>query len=418
MTKVCFRFLLLFLLISFIVHAEPKELKGLDSYITKAMTDWKVPGFALAVVKDDKVVFSKCYGVRKYGETNPVDERTMFAIASLTKAFTAASIAMLVDEGKLKWDDPATKYLPGFQLYDPYVTREITIRDLLSHRSGLGAYAPDLLWLRSTLSRADILNRIRYLKPETSFRSAYAYSNIMVLAGGEIIPSVTGKSWDQFVRERIFTPLGMASSNTSIQDLKGENVASPHIIEEKKVKSVPFYSVDNLGAAGAINSNLADMTKWLRFQLSDGSFEGKQLIKKESMEEMHSPQTIIRIGEMSHKDFPDTHFGAYGLCWRLRDYHGKLMVFHAGAVNQMTSYILLLPEEKLGIVALTNMSGTSMHSAIAYRIVDAYLGAPSKDWSADFLKEDQEDEQKHAEIIKNLEQTRIKDTKPSLPLSG
>src|SRR5262249_33402329 len=151
--KVCFRFFLTFLLISFFVHAEPKELKGLDSYITKAMSDWKVPGFALAVVKDDKVVFSKCYGVRKYGETNPVDERTMFAIASLTKAFTAASIAMLLDEGKLKWDDPATKYLPGFQLYDPYVTREITIRDLLSHRSGLGAYAPDLLWLRSTLSR-------------------------------------------------------------------------------------------------------------------------------------------------------------------------------------------------------------------------------------------------------------------------
>ncbi|HEX8920110.1 MAG TPA: serine hydrolase domain-containing protein, partial [Pyrinomonadaceae bacterium] len=205
------------------------RLKEIDEYATKAGQDYKVPGFAMAIVKDDKVIFAKGYGVRKLGEPTPVDERTLFAIASNTKAFTAAAIGMLVDEGKLKWDDPATKYLPGFQLYDPYVTRELTVRDLLSHRSGLATFGGDLLWYDTTYKSDEILRRIRYLKPTSSFRSRYGYQNIMFLAAGQIVSNVTGKSWEQFIRERFLVPLNMTSTTTSITAFKStDNVASPH----------------------------------------------------------------------------------------------------------------------------------------------------------------------------------------------
>src|SRR5713226_7943083 len=194
--------------------AEPAPLQGLDAYVIQAMRDAEVPGLALAVVKDDAIVFAKGYGVRKLGDPAPVDDHTLFAIASTTKAFTAAALGMLVDEGKLRWDDPVTKFLPTFRLYDPYVTRELTVRDLLTHRSGLGD--ADDLWLGSGYGRDEVMRRLRFLKPETSFRSRFGYQNIMYLVAGQIIPAITGKSWEDFVQERIFRPLGMTASNTSI----------------------------------------------------------------------------------------------------------------------------------------------------------------------------------------------------------
>src|SRR5919205_331878 len=221
-------------------HAAPAQtleqrLKEIDDYAAKAGREWNVPGFSIAIVKDDRVVFAKGYGVRELGKPAPVDEHTLFAIGSSSKAFTAASIAMLVDEGKLKWDDPATKYLPGFQLYDPYTTRELTVRDLLTHRSGLER--GDMLWYASAYDRNEILRRIRYLKPTWSLRAHFGYQNIMFLAAGQIIPSITGKSWDDFVRERIFTPLGMTSSSTSIKALtSSDDVATPHTKFDEKVE--------------------------------------------------------------------------------------------------------------------------------------------------------------------------------------
>src|ERR671938_341963 len=222
-------FLLFIAPLALVAQTTDARLKEIDEYATKAGQDWRVPGFAMAIVKDDKVIFAKGYGVRKLGEQTPVDEHTLFAIASNTKAFTAAAIALLVDEGKLKWDDPATKYLPGFQLYDPYVTRELTVRDLLSHRSGLATFGGDLLWYETTYSRDEILRRIRFLKPTSSFRSRYGYQNIMFLAAGQIVANVTGKSWEQFIRERFLTPLGMNRTTTSNTDFKSTvNIASPH----------------------------------------------------------------------------------------------------------------------------------------------------------------------------------------------
>ena len=252
----CFIASMLMLFISSIsAFAQNAPLQGFDDYVNKALKDWEVPGVAIAVVKDDKVVFAKGYGVRELGKPEMVDEKTLFAIGSSSKAFTSAAIAMLVDEGKLKWDDHVTKYLPGFQLFDPYVTREMTVRDLLTHRIGLER--GDQLWYATDYSRDEVLRRIRFLEPSSSMRSKFGYQNVMYLAAGQIVPSVTTKSWDDFIGERIFTPLGMKETNTSIRLLKGKtDVAAPHQTIDDKVQPVPYRLIDNIGPAGSINSNV------------------------------------------------------------------------------------------------------------------------------------------------------------------
>ena len=310
------------------------RLKEIDAYAAKAGQDWRVPGFAVAIVKDDAVIFAKGYGVRELGKPEPVDEHTLFAIASNSKAVTAAALAILVDQGKIQWDDPATKYLPGFQLYDPYVTREITVRDLLCHRSGLATFGGDLLWYMTTYSRDEILRRVRYLKPVTSFRTTYGYQNLMFLAAGQIIPAVTGKSWDDFVREKFFMPLGMSRSTTSIAGfMPGGNVATPHNEVEGKINVIHYVNVDNLAPAGAINSCVADMAQWLRLQLGRGTYQGKEIFSKDRSREMWTAQTSIPIGAQAEKLNPTTHFQAYGLGWFMMDHHGRKVLNHGGGVR-------------------------------------------------------------------------------------
>ena len=389
--------------------------KEFDDYVNKALKQWDVPGVSIAIVKNDQIVFAKGYGVRKLGDPTPVDEKTLFAIGSASKAFTAASIGMLMDEGKLKWDDPAAKYLPGFQLFDPYATREITVRDLLCHRSGLER--GDLLWYGSDLSRDEIVRRVRYLKPSWSFRGMFGYQNIMFLAAGQIVPSVTGKSWDDFVRERIFIPLGMTSSNTSIKDLaKSTNVATPHTKIDEKVETIPWRNIDNIAPAGSINSNVVDMAQWTRLHLGEGKYQGKQLVSSGTVKEMHTPQTIIRTEGIWEKLFPEAHFLTYGLGWFLQDYHGRKVVQHGGNIDGMSALVAMMPEEKLGVVVLTNLNGTTLPTVLANTIFDWYTKSPQKDWSTELYKSIKglEDVQKAAE--KKKEEARVAGTSPSLPL--
>jgi CubicO group peptidase (beta-lactamase class C family) len=264
-----------------------------DEYVNKAMKEWEVPGVAIAIVKDDKVVYAKGFGVRELNKPAPVDEHTLFAIGSSSKAFTAASLAMLVDEKKLKWEDPATKYLPGFQLFDPYSTRELTVNDLVSHRSGLAR--GDLLWYASDYDRNEVLRRVRYLKPSWSLRSRFGYQNIMFLAAGQIIPSITGKSWDDFVRERIFTPLGMKSSSTSIRALaSSDNVASPHAKLDDVVRVVSWRNIDNIAPAGSINSNVEDMANGCDFSwVAELTITSVSLVRLPSKRCTHHKQSFV-----------------------------------------------------------------------------------------------------------------------------
>ncbi|HZS04334.1 MAG TPA: serine hydrolase [Blastocatellia bacterium] len=392
------------------------RLKEIDEYATKAMQDWKVPGFAMAIVKDDKVIFAKGYGVRELGRPEPVDDHTLFAIASNSKAFTAAALAILVDEGKVRWDDKVTKYLPGFQLYDPYATRELTVRDLVSHRSGLNTFGGDLLWYESTYGRDEILRRIRYLKPTFSFRSHYGYQNIMFLAAGQVVAAVTGRSWDDFVKEHFFSPLGMTSTNTTVKAFKpGDNVATPHNEAGEKLHPISYDNVDNVGPAAAINSCVADLAQWMRLQLGRGAYQGKRIFSAAQSHEMWQPNIFIPISEGAAKFNPTRHFNAYGMGWFLSDYHGRKVVSHGGGLDGMISQTALMPEENLGVVVLSN-SETSLPTALVNKVFDVFLDVPKRDWSAEMLARTNAGKAATKAAEQKTEQERAKETKPSLAL--
>lgn len=391
----------------------PAPLAGMDAYVENAVKAWGVAGLAIAVVKDDSVVYARGFGVRESGKPDRVDPQTLFAIGSNSKFFTSTIVGMMVDAGKMKWDDPATKYLPAFQLYDPYVTREITVRDLLSHRSGLGRRG-DLLWYASPYDRQEILRRIRYLKPNSSFRSQYGYQNIMVMASGEAAAAAGGASWDSLVAQRIFRPLGMTSSNTSVRALAGQaDVATPHWSDGTTAMPIAWRNIDNIGPAGSINSNVLDMAHWLRFLLANGRVGTNQLIKPATLREIESPQTIVPSPDDTLS--PSTHFHAYGLGVGMYDYLGVKVLSHTGGIDGMLSQVTLIPEKHLGLVILTNTEGhNNVHAAIARRIVDAYLGAPPRDWSAIMLAQTRAQEATQAATMKRLEAARPKDTHPSV----
>ncbi|HEY7817985.1 MAG TPA: serine hydrolase domain-containing protein, partial [Vicinamibacteria bacterium] len=320
--------------------------KDLDRFLEDARKEWGVVGIAVAVVKDGQVVYARGAGEQKLGSGKAVDANTLFAIGSNTKAFTAAAIGILVDEKKMEWDDPAVDLLPGFQLFDPWVTREITVRDLLSHRSGLGRRG-DLNWYASDFDREEIVRRVRFLEPSSSFRSQAGYQNTMFLAAGEVIEELSGKSWDQFVATRILQPLGMSRSRTSVRELDGiSNVAEPHEKIDGKITAVPHRNIDNIAPAGSILSSASDMTRWMLLMLGEGELDGKRLLSKESAAEVWKPNVIYPMSPEAKTLFPSTHFSTYGLGWGLRDYRGRFLATHTGGIDGMLSQVLVAPEEE------------------------------------------------------------------------
>ncbi|HKO97457.1 MAG TPA: serine hydrolase [Pyrinomonadaceae bacterium] len=402
----------------------PTAPPDMDAYVGRVLKEFDVPGISVAIVKDGKVVMTKGYGVRKTGEPTPVNEHTLFGIASNTKAFTAAALAMLVDEGKLAWDDPVTKYLPNFQMYDAYVTRELTIRDLLTHRSGLGLGAGDLMfWPNTTFTREEIMHRIRYLKPASGFRSRYAYDNVLYLVAGQIVPVVTGKSWDDFIKERIFEPLEMTESNVTIKALKpGMNVVSPHTEIENRVTPIPFNDLDNGAPAGAINSNAVDMAKWVVVQLDRGlvraSKDGKQrLFSERQSRAMWAVTTPLTVNDPpAELAALKANYAGYGLGWSLGDYRGRKTVSHTGGLAGMVSRVMLIPEINAGVVVLTNQEQGGAFNSVALHVMDYYLNAPETDWTKAFrtVAERGVAQAKATEQAQRL--TRNDNSKPSLPL--
>jgi len=393
----------------------------LDSYVTHSMKTFEVPGLALAIVKSGKVVVAKGYGVRRLGDSTPVDEHTMFGIGSNTKAFTTAALAGLVDAGKLSWDDPVYQRLPGFVMYDPYVSHEITIRDLLAHRSGMGLGEGDLLfWPPTTYTRDEIIYKLRFMKPASSFRSRYAYDNLLYMTAGQIIPAVTGVSWEDYIRQHIFVPLGMHHSNVTNADFKpDDNYAFPHGRVDGKLQVIPFEVLNNPGPAGAINSCAEDMAKWVQLQLNRGKLVDRdgRLFSEQQSKEMWSPQTIMPIPELPpalaglKSDFMD-----YALGWRLLDYHGRKLVGHTGGVAGFVSRVMMVPEENLGVVVLTNAEEDGAFDSILYHLLDYYFNLPSTDWIAAFKSVRDMREEEAAEAMKKAEGNRPASSKPSLPL--
>jgi CubicO group peptidase (beta-lactamase class C family) len=385
---------------------------GFDAYVRSALTAWKVPGASVAIVRNDSVIYAKGYGVREIGKPATVDEHTIFAIGSSSKAFTAAAVAMQVDSGKVSLDAPAIAYLPSFQLFDPYASKEITVRDLLSHRSGLAR--GELLWYGAEYDRDEILRRVRWLEPSWSFRSQFGYQNIMYLAAGQVVARTANTTWDDFVRQRIFQPLGMRETSTSVKALEGmTNVARPHANVNDTVRAVPYRVIDNIAPAGSINSSAVDMAQWVRLHLNDGKYDGKQILSKRMVDEMRAPQIVIRgMRNMN----PSAHLMAYGLGWFLSDYEGSYLVQHGGNIDGMTALVAMLPEEKFGIVILSSMNGSTFPTTVMLRALDHQLQRKPKDWSAE-MRARADSQQTQARAAQARAQARVPNTKPSLPLS-
>jgi CubicO group peptidase (beta-lactamase class C family) len=370
------------------LHSQPMDGEQIDKLAARAMQAFHVPGLAIAVVKDGRVIYANGYGVRSVDSPGQVDASTLFGIASVTKGFTAAALGILVDEGKLKWNDKVQDYIPEFVMYDPYVTKEFTVRDLLVHHSGLARGAGELMQDPSptTFTTSDIIQSLRYFKPVSPFRTQFAYSNIMYIVAGELVARVSGMSWEEFISSRIFKPLQMDRSRPS-HHLIGENpnVIQPHA-EINGAAHVVYRDDDRVAdPAGGIFSNVDDMSQWMIMQMSDGRYgHGLQarLFSQAVHDEMWTPQTIIPVTGTS---VYNTHFGAYGLGWFLIDAAGYKEVFHTGGDTGMSSNVLMIPELGLGIVVLAN-EDNAIGVAVADQILDSYLGITGADHVKDRLE--------------------------------
>ena len=395
--------------------ARPVALNGLDAYITRAVAEWRIPGLAIAIVKDDSVVFAKGYGVRELGKPGAIDAGTRFAIGSTTKAMTAVALGMLVDEKKVRWDEPVITYLPGFRVGDPYVTRELTVRDLLTHRGGLGN--ADQLWASADYPAEEIMRRVATLAPAYSLRSRFIYQNIMYAVAGDVIAAASGMPWAQFLRTRIFEPLGMKATEATLAALDGQsNIATPHGEIADTIRPITNRPVDAVGPAGSVWSSVGDMAKWARFILDSGRVGGKRLLSEATFRELLSPQVIAPREIYSTMPLVRPHFFTYGLGWFLHDYQGEAVAMHTGSIDGMSALIGLIPDRRLGVYVLANLDHAELRHALMYRVFDMYSGNAPRDWSKELLAlysglERQADSARRDQI-----QRRVADTRPSLPL--
>lgn len=388
------------------------DYEALDAYITNAFNKSQATGLAVGIIKDGSIVFTKGYGVRNVETKAPIDSRTQFGIGSCSKAFTAASIGLLVDDGILNWNDKVIDHLPWLRLHDAYVTKELMISDLLCHRSGLGTFDGDLLWFGTDYTSEEVVRRIRELPLRNGFRSRFGYQNVMFIAAGLVVEAVTGKSWCEFVKERILRPLHMDDSSTDLADFKSNsNIAFPH------VDGVPlsFISYDNAGPAASINCSVDDALKWLHMWLNDGSIDDTQFLSQRTIGTITSSQMFLNGGPGAEPQ--GLHFINYGYGWRLMDYAGRKIIRHGGALPGYLSEIVFIPEEDLGIVILMN-DLIPIHVAIANKILDVFMNDRDRDYVAETLRAL---EQYKPVLERQREQrlsARIADTTPSLPLAG
>jgi CubicO group peptidase (beta-lactamase class C family) len=383
------------------LQAQSISSQEIDKLVERTMATFQVPGIAVAVVKDGKVAHMRGYGVNSLSTGEKTDEHTLFGVASNTKAFAAASLGLLVEEGKIKWDDKVIKYLPEFRLYNDYVTEEFTIRDLLTHRSGLGLGAGDLMKFPdgNDFTVDDLIRNMQYLKPVSAFRTKYDYDNLLYIVAGEVVARVTGSSWSEFTEKRIMQPLGMTRSAGTYVRLKDfGNTIDAHAVVEGNLKVIDRYNLPFAAAAGGIYTSVHDLSKWVTMLLNEGRYGDdlkNQLLTSRIIQEQWTPQTIIPLRGTSTFN---THFTSYGLGWFLADVQGYKEASHTGGLPGMVSQVTLLPELNLGIIVLTNQQSGQAFRSITNTIKQAYLGMEPKDWIAHF-KEQQSKSLAEAEVI-------------------
>jgi CubicO group peptidase (beta-lactamase class C family) len=414
--------------------ASTDPITRFDAYVQQAVRDWHVPGLTVTVVKDGKVLFKKGYGVRVLPESRstkpePVDTQTLFAMASTTKAMTAACLGMLVDEGKLRWDDPVVNYLPDFQLYDPAVTRELRVRDLLIHNTGVGN--ADMLWAAMQIPSDEILHRMRLIKPAYSLRAGFIYQNIMYLAAGKVVEKLSGMPWETFIRTRIFEPLNMRRTKALFKEVTDANRAKPHFAVNDTVRLVDSPTeeglVDAVGPAGSVWSCSDDLANWMLCMLDSGRYGGlerKALLKPATWAELFKPQTLVTDSQFyPTQQLTKPVWKTYGLGWFQHDYRGHRVNFHTGSLTGMVAIHGQLPDQKLAVYVQANLDHAELRHALMYRAFDEFARSDarlglSRDWSADFQKLYDGLKQKAKAAERKADSTRVLNTKPSLPLQA
>jgi len=400
-------------LFSLSVFAQEALPKNFEAWIDSSRQNWSIPGMAVGIVKEGEVVFAKGFGEKRLGSGEAVDPNTIFSIASVSKNITAAALGILVDEGKIDWDDKITKHIPWFQLKDPWVTQEMTIRDVLTHRVGLGRILGNRLQFMTMSPRDSVLYQMRYMELEKPFRSEFVYNNVMYSLAGQIIEYVDGRSWDEFLKERLFLPLEMNSSTTSITQIKEtDNQAYPHQEINGEIVPIARRNWDNAGPAGGVNASVNDLNKWMLLQLGvAGTYNGNLIISEQQMNEIHKPQMV-----RSQKDAMSAQ-GSYGFGWSITDYKGKRVITHGGATDGFNTAMYLMPELELGIVVVGNVFN-NLGNAIAYQVMDEYLGGRNIDWSDRYLEGYKNSYNRALTARKKIDNARIKKTKPSLELDA
>jgi len=400
-----------------ITHAS--ELAGLDSTVEQVMERLAIPGLSLAVVQGDRVLLVQGFGVREIGLNTTVDERTLFALGSASKAFTATALGLLVDDGKIAWDDPLARHIPGFRVADSYISLNLTLRDALSHRTGLDP-ANGLMMANPQIGRSEMLARLAYLEPVYPFRSRYLYNNLMYIAASEVIPAVTGKRWESLVQERIFNPLEMSDSipNSGLAKLP-DNRATPHAVVGEAVKPIPWFDMTTAAPAGGILSSAKDMAQWCRAQLNDGRLGEKQQIPAAIIPITHRP--VIDTGQkIEHLFDHGLLFNFYGMGWTYKDYRRQTMISHEGGIDGMSAYVSMLPEQKVCVVTLSNLSPASNARlglfAIHNWIYDRFLGVESTDWLEHLDNILAELNSAEVQRAPEQQEQRVKNTSPSLAL--
>jgi CubicO group peptidase (beta-lactamase class C family) len=389
---------------------------SLDNYVSRALTDWQIPGIAVCVIKNGKVVVMKGYGVKDYDTKEKVDENTLFMIGSNTKAFTATALAMLDAEKKLSLDDKVTKWIPQFKLDNQAAGEQAIIRDLLCHRIGFRTFQGDFTYWTSNLTRNEVIEKMSHIKATYPFRTTWGYTNAAFLTAGEIIPKVTGLQWEDFLKARVFDPLEMKNTLALSKDFpNASNKCSAYTMAEGKIVKIPFCYIDNLAPAGSIGSSVNDMSHWVMMQLNGGKYNGQQIVPASAIAQTRTPASILgNGGQLYNKG----HFSLYGLGWFLQEYSGRKIVSHTGGVNGFVTSVTLIPEENLGIIVFTNTDQNSFYEALKWEIMDAYLGNQYRNYSnvyLGFFKQQFDADQKKDRLMKDSVAMNLK---TDIPLAG
>jgi len=383
-------------------------LEGLDAFVSEVMKEWKVPGLAIAVVQDGKVILSKGYGLRDVSRNLPVTPKTLFAIGSITKSFTVSVLGMLVDEGKLDWDKPVRDYLPGFQLYDPAASERITPRDMVTHRSGLPRH--DYVWYNANFTRKEMVERLRYLEPSKDLRSLWQYNNLMFMTAGYMAAQIARMKWEDLVRSRILVPLGMTSSNFSVYDSeKSPDFAQPYGKDKEEVKLIPFRPIDEIGPAGSINSNVEDMSQYVLFHLSKGKRGETQLLSESNAFQSQTPQMVIS----GAPTFPELGFNSYGMALLISAYRGHRLVEHGGGIDGFSALLSFMPQDGIGMIILTNLGGNPLPQILSFNVYDRLLGLEQIPWGQRFKERQKKQEESEQEAKKKGYTPRREGTHPS-----